>query len=518
MFLSAPLRLQKSESESSRSAIRRSLHARPLDAITSLADPEPGRGHFAEQVGDTSPGGSGHVGGAVVDSPTARLRVCRLPAPMSPTWSNWGRQPDVRTCRDRAARQQAGGRRARREGGGRRISRRARVRGGPASFTPVVETDGLLLDLSALNGVTDVDPIANARRRWLDADQGLLRAALVQGPGAAQPGRHRRPAHRRARPRPPPTAPGIRNVALLGLRQRRVRLVTANGEIRRDRRVRAAPPARRAGIDRDARGDDRAGARRRRPPTASPSDIGQWSLGAGDRPLATSSSHEHCHLRFFWMPTEASGALYNLESHGQTFADRCYVKIYDEPTPTMPPTPDVVDHRTDRCYRIYPMVDSPNFHELEYFVPLERGRRCAQRDARADARLPARRGVPARGPHPSAADDCVPVAQLRHRDDRDLGLRHARHRLLGRTCARSTRCSAQFDARVHWGKLHFLTRERLQALYPEAGEFIAVRRALDPDGRFLNDHLRPLLGITEGRRKSETLMEPPSHSSPPLTR
>jgi FAD/FMN-containing dehydrogenase len=52
---------------------------------------------------------------------------------------------------------------------------------------------------------------------------------------------------------------------------------------------------------------------------------------------------------------------------------------------------------------------------------------------------------------------------------------------------------AQFDARVHWGKLHFLNNERLHALYPEAGEFIAVRRELDPDHVFLNDHLRPLL-------------------------
>jgi FAD/FMN-containing dehydrogenase len=37
-----------------------------------------------------------------------------------------------------------------------------------------------------------------------------------------------------------------------------------------------------------------------------------------------------------------------------------------------------------------------------------------------------------------------------------------------------------------------LTSERLHALYPEADEFIAARRRLDPDGRFLNDHLRPL--------------------------
>jgi FAD/FMN-containing dehydrogenase len=51
---------------------------------------------------------------------------------------------------------------------------------------------------------------------------------------------------------------------------------------------------------------------------------------------------------------------------------------------------------------------------------------------------------------------------------------------------------SQFDARVHWGKLHFLTPERLHELYPEADKFIAIRRELDPNGTFLNPHLREL--------------------------
>ncbi len=50
----------------------------------------------------------------------------------------------------------------------------------------------------------------------------------------------------------------------------------------------------------------------------------------------------------------------------------------------------------------------------------------------------------------------------------------------------------QFDARVHWGKIHYLTADELHERYPRAADFIAVRRELDPDGKFLNDHLRPL--------------------------
>jgi FAD/FMN-containing dehydrogenase len=51
---------------------------------------------------------------------------------------------------------------------------------------------------------------------------------------------------------------------------------------------------------------------------------------------------------------------------------------------------------------------------------------------------------------------------------------------------------ARFEARMCWRKLHFLTPDRLRALYPEAEEFIAVRRQLDPEGVFLNDHLAQL--------------------------
>ena len=50
-----------------------------------------------------------------------------------------------------------------------------------------------------------------------------------------------------------------------------------------------------------------------------------------------------------------------------------------------------------------------------------------------------------------------------------------------------------FDARAHWGKFSTsslrsgCTRSTRGLIY-----FIALRRELDPQGMFLNDHLRPL--------------------------
>ena len=51
---------------------------------------------------------------------------------------------------------------------------------------------------------------------------------------------------------------------------------------------------------------------------------------------------------------------------------------------------------------------------------------------------------------------------------------------------------AEFSGRPHWGKLHFMTADRLARLFPRYEDFVEVRRRFDPNGLFLNDHLRPL--------------------------
>ena len=62
------------------------------------------------------------------------------------------------------------------------------------------------------------------------------------------------------------------------------------------------------------------------------------------------------------------------------------------------------------------------------------------------------------------------------------GLKHAPHervRLVGRPRSEVWRC---------------LGVPNMERLYPELDAFIAIRRDFDPNGVFLNDHLRPLVG------------------------
>jgi L-gulonolactone oxidase len=52
----------------------------------------------------------------------------------------------------------------------------------------------------------------------------------------------------------------------------------------------------------------------------------------------------------------------------------------------------------------------------------------------------------------------------------------------------------ELGGRPHWGKLHYRTADDLAPAYPEWDRFQAVRRRLDPDGRFRNAYTDRLFG------------------------
>lgn len=354
------------------------------------------------------------------------------------------------------------------------------------SFTPVVETDGLLLDLKNLSGVTEVDAVRRRATAWAGTeirgfyhplwDAGL--ALINQGDidtqqiaGAVATATH---------------GSGSRYTHLSGV-VRRVRLLTASGEIREigesePELLRAAQVAvGMLGVMTQLELEVTTAYRLKQQV-----DLWPWAevLERWDELV-----ERHRHFGFFWLPSEESGALYNLDGHGHPMVDKCYVKIYDEAAPDEPD--DATEgRRVDRCYRIYPMVYDANFHELEYFVPLEKAP-----DALAALRELMLRSLPQSvypmevrtvgpddaylSPNYGTATTAISVSGKPGTDYWDY-LRSVDALL------------SQFDARVHWGKLHFLTPERLHRLYPEADRFISIRRELDPAGTFLNPHLREL--------------------------
>ncbi len=364
--------------------------------------------------------------------------------------------------------------------------RGVRVAGAGHSFTPVVQTDGLLLDLSALRGVVATDPVAKRAtalpgtliRDFYEPlwDVGL--ALRNQGDidtqqiaGAVATGTH---------------GSGTRYTSLSGV-VRGVRLVTATGDVREvgeddlDLLHAAQVSVGMLGVVTQLELEVTDAYRLREHVS-----LRSWDdvMEHWDQLVA-----EHRHFGMFWLPTEESGALYNLDGHGERLADQCYVKVYDEVGPDVPDD-DTVGRRVDRCYRIFPMVYDANFHELEYFVALDR----------APEALNAMRELMQR----SLPDSVYPLeVRTVGPDEAFLSPQYRTPTVVISVSGKPgtdywsylrsvDALLSEHDARVHWGKLHFMTPERLHELYPRATDFIALRRELDPQGMFLNDHLRPL--------------------------
>jgi FAD/FMN-containing dehydrogenase len=173
--------------------------------------------------------------------------------------------------------------------------------------------------------------------------------------------------------------------------------------------------------------------------------------------------------------------------------DRAYTKFYNE---VQVDEPDGIvttaGSRVDRSYRIYPDGFGRIFNELEYFVPADVGR---------EAFLAVKEYIQARHP-----DQIFPIeVRWVKADEGYLSPQYRRD-----TCVITITVEVgtdywpylreidavldPFEPRPHWGKMNFMTRERMERLYPELDAFIAIRSDFDPKGVFLNDHLRPLVG------------------------
>ncbi len=53
----------------------------------------------------------------------------------------------------------------------------------------------------------------------------------------------------------------------------------------------------------------------------------------------------------------------------------------------------------------------------------------------------------------------------------------------------------KYNGRPHWGKMHTRTANDLKELYPKWNDFLKIRKEMDPNGIFLNPHLKELFSI-----------------------
>ncbi|MCK3776119.1 FAD-binding protein [Ensifer sesbaniae] len=203
---------------------------------------------------------------------------------------------------------------------------------------------------------------------------------------------------------------------------------------------------------------------------------------------------KHRHFGFFWCPVPESRHCYCLPdtapvSTTDRTSDVCEMKVIDitEEAPT--------ERRFEKIAyssEIYPIEYVPNFHELEYAVPVAHGKEAVK----AVRKLMLEK-------HPTCiypieyrftAGDTGWISPFYQQDSITLSVSGEPGTDYWEYLKDVDAILRQYGSRPHWGKLHFLGAEDVTALYPRAGDFRALRAKVDPEGRFLNDHLRQLFG------------------------
>ena len=146
----------------------------------------------------------------------------------------------------------------------------------------------------------------------------------------------------------------------------------------------------------------------------------------------------------------------------------------------------------DHPYKVYASPRSVRFNEMEYAIPRVHAREAIERVLA----LVERRQLPILFPLEvrfAAGDDAF-LSTAYARDTCYIAV----HQFVGmeyETYFRAVEAIMdEYGGRPHWGKRHYQSAGRLRERYPDWDRFQAVRARLDPDGVFANDYTRRVLG------------------------
>jgi FAD/FMN-containing dehydrogenase len=200
------------------------------------------------------------------------------------------------------------------------------------------------------------------------------------------------------------------------------------------------------------------------------------------------------HFSFFWCPVAESRHLYCLPdvaavSPVKREHDVCEIKVMnvtDEPPYANGKTFERIAYSSE----IYPIEYVPNFHELEYAIPIENGKE-ALRQVR-DLMLTRHTNCIYPVEYRFVGGDPGMLSPYFQRDSVTISVSGGPGSDYWNYLLDVDAILRPYKARPHWGKLHFNKAEDMPALYPRFDDFRSIRHRLDPQGRFLNDHLRAL--------------------------
>jgi FAD-linked oxidoreductase len=155
--------------------------------------------------------------------------------------------------------------------------------------------------------------------------------------------------------------------------------------------------------------------------------------------------------------------------------------------------PGVRQRRVGPAHRIFPGERNVRFEEMEYEMPRANAW-PALREAIAWIR---KKRLPVAFPFEFrlVAGDDIWLSPFNSGPGASISMHQYNKMAWRELFAEGERIFRAHGGRPHWAKRHTLTASDVEALYPNAARFRAVRDAHDPAGKFANAHLAALFGV-----------------------
>jgi FAD/FMN-containing dehydrogenase len=351
------------------------------------------------------------------------------------------------------------------------------------SFSPLVPTDGVVLDVSALSGILDIDTDAQIVRVGAGSTVGSLGAPLweaglsLRNQGAidlqTMAGATGTSTH----------GSGLRHQAMSGAVVG-AEVVTASGDVLHVAVDDPILPALRASMG--CLGVVTKLDIKVQPAYKLAETLAYWPL-AEVMERWDDENRSHRHFSFVWGPDYDMSS--EMPDRPADMEDCTMVRIFDEVDLDTPDSP-VTEYRIGPAYTIYPAVYPGPWEEVEYFVPYETTHQVM------DAVRPIVEKYPDEWPvevRTVAADDSW-LSPMYGRDSSAIGFCRTFGPDNTSFFHEIDAVMADFGGRPHWGKQpYFLDQETIRGLYPRFDDFVELRRKLDPRGTLLNNFLGPIL-------------------------
>jgi FAD/FMN-containing dehydrogenase len=178
------------------------------------------------------------------------------------------------------------------------------------------------------------------------------------------------------------------------------------------------------------------------------------------------------HFEFFWRPRR----------------DVCSMKSLNPTDETPSDLSDREGERIGHSHLIFPSERNNKFNEIEFALPEESGLDCLQE--LRELMLRKHQDVLWPLEYRTLAADDILISPAQGRETITISAHQAHTLPHNPFFADVEAIFRNHRGRPHWGKMHTHTADELSRLYPKWEEFHAIRRQLDPHGRFLNDFLR----------------------------